>query len=374
VIGAPVHGRLKVTEGCRFCWMCRHVCPVGHVTRRETLTPHGWALTIASVRRGLLQWNADTVDALYACADCGMCRTHCVTDQPLPEAIVAARAEVVASGLAPQTVYNIGKTLEERGSAYGAIEADEGTARGPIGLYVNDAVAACGPGSASAARRLLAAAGIDTVPVAVGRSNGLVASALGLLDTAARLGQALLRAVETAGCRELMVLSPGDRFAFEHVYPERLGLPWPTGVAVTEVTMALAQATEDGRLRFRSTADTASATAAWAYHDPCHAPRVGRDPARPRALLAAALGPSSAQDLFWRSERAHPCGAIGGLERTQPDVAADLAHARIADATAAGATSLVSDDPECVAQLQRHASGGLTVVSLYELLESRVAS
>ena len=358
---------MKVIDGCRFCWMCRHVCPVGHVTRRETLTPHGWALTIASVQRGLLQWNADTVDALYACADCGMCRTHCVTDQPLPEAIVAARAEVVASGRAPQAVYDIRKTLEERGTAYGAIEPGNGAARGPIGLYVNDAVAACGPGSVSAARRLLRAAGVETVPVAVGRSNGLVASALGLLDTAAGLGRALLRAIEDAGCSELMVISPGDRFAFEHVYPDRLGLPWPAGVTVTEVTMALAHAVEEARLRFRS----APEQAAWGYHDPCHAPRVGRDPARPRALLAAALGPSSAHDLFWRADRAHPCGAIGGLERTHPDVAAELARVRIADARDAGATVLVSDDPECVAHLQRHAADDMTVVSLYELLESR---
>ena len=350
--------------------MCRHVCPVGHVTRRETLTPHGWALTIASVQRGLLSWNADTVDALYACADCGMCRTHCVTDQPLPDAIVAARAEVVASGLAPQAVYEIRKTLEERGSAYGPIEASEATARGPIGLYVNDASAARGTGSVRAARRLLAAAGVETVPVAAGRSNGLVASSLGLLDTAARLGRALLLAVESAGCRELMVFSPGDRFTFQHVYPERLGLEWPAGVTVTELTIALAEAMESGRLRFRGTSERT----AWAYHDPCHAPRVGRNPARPRALLASALGPSSARDLFWRAERAHPCGAIGGLEVTQPDVAAELARARIADAAAAGASVLVSDDPECVAHLQGHASDAMRVVSSYELLESQVAS
>jgi len=43
-----------VTENCRFCWMCRHVCPVGRVTSRETLTPHAWALTIESVKRGQL--------------------------------------------------------------------------------------------------------------------------------------------------------------------------------------------------------------------------------------------------------------------------------------------------------------------------------
>jgi Fe-S oxidoreductase len=321
------------------------------------------------VQRGLLQWNTDTVEALYACADCGMCQTHCVTDQPLPEAIVGARAAVVASGLAPKAVYDLRATLDERASAYEPIEAVEEHARGPIGLYVNDAVAARGSRSVRAARRLLAAAGIETVPVAAGRSNGLVASALGLTDTAARLARALLRALEIAGCRELLVLSAGDCFAFQHVYPERLGLQWPAGVAVKEVTMVLFEAVEAGRLRFRSPSDTA----AWAYHDPCHAPRMRRDAARPRALLAAALGASSARDLFWRAERAHPCGAIGGLEHTHADIAAELARARIADARAAGATSIVSDDPECVAHLQQQASDGMAVVSLYELLESRVA-
>ena len=37
---------ITTEQDCRFCWMCRHVCPVGHVTKRETLTPHAWALLI----------------------------------------------------------------------------------------------------------------------------------------------------------------------------------------------------------------------------------------------------------------------------------------------------------------------------------------
>ena len=47
---APV----PTTENCRFCWMCRQACPVGHVSHRETYTPHAWALTIESVKRGQL--------------------------------------------------------------------------------------------------------------------------------------------------------------------------------------------------------------------------------------------------------------------------------------------------------------------------------
>ena len=71
---------ILTTENCRYCLMCRHVCPVGHVTRLETLTPHGWGLTISSIRRGMLAIDDSTVAAIYSCADCGTCRANCVTD------------------------------------------------------------------------------------------------------------------------------------------------------------------------------------------------------------------------------------------------------------------------------------------------------
>ena len=59
--------------------MCRQACPVGHVTRRETLTPHGWGMLIASERRGVVSWTPEVADAIYSCADCGLCQAHCAT-------------------------------------------------------------------------------------------------------------------------------------------------------------------------------------------------------------------------------------------------------------------------------------------------------
>ena len=83
-------------ENCRYCLMCRHIASVEYVTHKETLSPHGWALVIASVKRGLLKWDADTVDVIYSAPDHGNSRAHCVTDQPLPAAIAAVRAEIVS--------------------------------------------------------------------------------------------------------------------------------------------------------------------------------------------------------------------------------------------------------------------------------------
>ena len=72
--------------------------------------------------------------------------------------------------------------------------------------------------------------------------------------------------------------------------------------------------------------------------------------------------------MFWREGRAHPCGAIGGLEFTQPAIAARLADARLADAASRGAKWVIADDPGCLNHLRSRKSEGLEVRGLYELL------
>ncbi len=359
---------MSTTENCRFCWMCRQVCPVGHVTSRETLTPHAWALTIESVKRGQLTWNRDTADVMYACADCGLCRSHCVTDQPLPDAIVAARAEIVRAGAAPAIVAEIDRKLRAYGNPYAAERPASPGRTGPVALFVGDAGRYVGARSVDAAIQLLRASGTDVVPICSGRSSGLLASSLGLEDTARMLGRAVIHDVEAAGAQDLLVLGPGDRWTFDYVYPRRLGLAWPTAVRVREVTDVLAEAASDGRLRLTSRRDVA----AYAYHDACHSPRVAPARSAPRALLAAAFGAEGARELFWRADRAHPCGAIGGLEFTNPDLARRLAAARLDDARTAGARVLATEDPTCLAHLSGGERDGLTVVGLYEALADRL--
>ncbi len=356
------------TEGCRYCWMCRQACPVGHVTAREAHTPHAWALTIESVKRGQLTWNPETVGLLYACADCGLCRAHCATDRPLPDAIAAARADVASAGSALPVVYDLDARLQAHGTPYGPAVPAPAVAKGGTALFVGDAAHHRGGPTVASALTLLAAAGVTPVLISVGRSSGAMASSLGLTTTARTLATAVLQDVAATGCRELLVLTPGDKWAFEQVYPTRIGIPWPETVKVIEVTTVLAEALSDGRLAFTA----ATGVPAYAYHDPCHAPRIDRDPATPRRLLAAALGKDGARQLFWREGRAHPCGATSGLEFTQPAIAASLTDARIADAKAAGAKWLVTEDPACLHQLGQSVSPDLQVRGLFELLAAQL--
>jgi Fe-S oxidoreductase len=359
----PAHG--PTTDGCRYCWMCRHVCPTGFATRRETHTPHGYALLVASTSRGVAAWDQDTIDALYHCADCGCCESHCATHQPLPEAITGARAAIAGAGQAPRAATELRDRLDRWGTAHGDPGPRPPQATGAVGLFVGDA--ARDGAAVDAALRLLARAGVTAVAVGVHRDTGLVASSLGFVETARTLAAAVLADVAAAGCRELLVLGPAERFAFERVYPSRLGVTWPERVAVREVTAVLAEALASGTLPLRPTGNGGP----WAYQEPDHAVRVGARP-WPRQLLLAALGESGERRLLRRDDRAHPSGLAGGLDVTQPAVAAALAELRLDDAQAAGASRVITEDPAVVRHLRGRSRPGVEILGLFELLAERL--
>ena len=359
----------STTDNCRYCLMCRHVCPVGHVLMLETLTPHGWGMTIASVQRGLLTWNADTAAALYHCADCGACQAHCVTDQPLPDAIAAARAEVAALGHAPAGVYRVGAMLEEWGNPFEKQAPSGPSGKGEIGLFVGDEAVYRWPKALEAALKLLHAAGVDPVVIGRGRNNGYLASSLGLPDRAQALAQATLDDLAASGVKRLLVLAPGDAFAFSRLYGERLGVTWPADVAVQEVTAFLAAQVDAGVLTLGGNGAQKGDGAAlpYTYLDPTHTVRLEGRWEAPRRLLDAVMsGPRC--EPFWRKERAHPAGATA-LQFTFPYVAMMLAAARLEDAKAAGARVVVTEAPGDLALLTPLAPRyGLQVRGLYELL------
>ena len=358
---------LLTADNCRYCLMCRHVCPVGHTTGLETLTPHGWGLLIASERRGLIEWNEDSVYKLYSCADCGTCRAHCVTDQPLPHAIALARAQVVERNLAPPIVDELDQKFGEWGNPYRteAPKAVEG--QGDVALFVGDEAAYLRPDVLDAALTLLNAIGIEPVLIGVGRNSGYMASSLGLPDTAGKLAQANLADLASSGASRLLVLNPGDYFAFNQLYPERLDLTLPQGVALAEVTPLLAAALDAGEIAFKRTAPGAP----YAYVDPSHSVRVTTRYDAPRKLLAAIM-PMPGKELFWRRERSHPVGSTS-LKFANPPFADHLTWARLGDARQVGVQRLFTEDAGTLHALSAHASRfGLQVESLYETLAAQL--
>jgi Fe-S oxidoreductase len=363
-----IENAIEITERCRHCLMCRHVCPVGNVTRMETLTPHGWAQLVALERRGLSTWNHETVDALYKCADCGSCRTHSVYDSPLPEGIAAARAVVAEQGLAPAVVYELGERLREWENPYVSQLPGEVAGTGEVALFVGDEAQFLRPQLLTAALTLLSAVGVEPVLIGLGRNTGYLPSSLGLPGIASDLALANLAELQATRAQRLFVLSPGDFFAFRQMYDERLGIELPPDIEVLEVVPFLARQMVAGNLRLSRSDDDRP----YAYIDPTHSVRVEGRYESPRQLLEAVL-PAPAHELFWRRNRAYPCGDLA-LQFTQPELADALTQARLADAAEAGATVVLSDGAGSLAHLERHAAAfGLQVQDVYELLADHLA-
>jgi Fe-S oxidoreductase len=354
---------IDTIENCRFCLMCRHVAPVGHVTGQEALTPHGVALLASSQRRGLIDWSAETVGVIYSEVDGGNSRVHCVNDLPFEESIAAVRAELVEQGWAPTAVIDIQQRLAKWQTPYAEQFPQPATGTGDIALFVGDEAAYLRGTTLPAVLKLLSAVGVEPLLVGNGRNNGLLAQTLGFPELAKTLIQATLDEVADSGAKTLLVLSAGDAFVFNQMLTERLGLERPSNLQIVEVTQYLAES----NISFKPLEDDVPT----AYVDPTHAVRVADRHESVRGLVTAVY-PHPLRELFWRRERAHPVGSTH-LQFSNPALAEQLTRARLQDAQNVGAKRVVCEDVGTLWELGRFADEyDLQIQGLYELLAAQL--
>jgi heterodisulfide reductase subunit D len=100
--------------------MCRHVCPVGNATGKEAAAPRGLALNIYAAEQGLAAVSGESHKHLVAdCTLCGACYESCITQQNLPEVILAARKKAVASGSACAEAVAVKDNILTHGNPFG---------------------------------------------------------------------------------------------------------------------------------------------------------------------------------------------------------------------------------------------------------------
>ena len=356
---------IATTENCRYCLMCRHVAPVGHLTHDEALTPHGIALVVSLQQRGLLEWNQSTLDVLYSEPDGGNCQAHCVTDQPLPAAIAAVRGRIAEQGLAPQAAEAVHARIRDHRSVFGTYASTDHA--GTVALFIGDAAHNLLPQEAEAAHALVRAAGIDAVVVGAGLDSGFIPCSLGYFEAARAQAKTCIQEIQRTGATQVLVLSAQDRYAFSVMYAERLGIAWPEDVEVTDLVSFLADQVEKTALTFTATGTDA------AYIDPTHAVRLPDRFDAARLLCTQVLG-RAPTELFWSRARAHPAGSTA-IQFTRPDIATLLSRARLDDAADRNATQVLCEDPATLHALEQHSPGtGITVTGLFGLMAEQLDS
>lgn len=180
-----IENHLDVISACRFCFMCRHLDPVGNVTFREADTPRGRALVADRIRMNRTELaNADFIDAFYRSALSAANRFHCVSHYDETGLALAARRDIVEAGLAPERVNALARTLEKAVFAV--------TGKGQT-LYFGG-VPALYPGC----------------KVITGGDPGKALEVLGFADAAKNVLARFSKAVAASKCKALVVAEPSS--------------------------------------------------------------------------------------------------------------------------------------------------------------------
>jgi len=120
---------------CRFCFMCRHLSAIGQVRGTEVDTPRVRAAMLYGTRTGTNSFeDADFVDAMYRCDLSGSCRRNCVNGYDEVGLALAARADIVEAGKAPEKVAKLAKKLA-------ATSAWKTSGKGKVALFLDDTTA-----------------------------------------------------------------------------------------------------------------------------------------------------------------------------------------------------------------------------------------
>ncbi len=150
------------------------------------------------------------------------------------------------------------------------------------------------------------------------------------------------------GAGRLVLTCPSCYHMWRHVYPQELGRP--LGFEVLTASQLLDQLAAEGALRFGEPKRPGIVT----YHDPCDLGRKGGHYEEPRRVLKSVPG-FDFVEMENSREHALCCGGGGDLETFSPELTAEVAARRVAQAAAVNAAYLVSACPQCVRTLTKAA-------------------
>jgi Fe-S oxidoreductase len=197
---------------CRFCFMCRHLSAIGNVRFTEVDTPRIRAAMMYGLRTGTNSFDdEDFIDALYRQDLSACCVHHCVNHYDENGLALAARADVVEAGKAPEAVKKLAAKYEK--SAEWTIEG-----KGDVAWFLDETTAA-DKDVVAAAKKLFAAAKVSP-RIIKGGCIGKVLKVLGYLPEAKAVAEKFAAFLKAEGVKTLVVTNPAAANALKQDYPE----------------------------------------------------------------------------------------------------------------------------------------------------------
>ena len=196
---------------CRFCFMCRHLSTIGQVRGTEVDTPRVRAAMLFGLRNGTNSFDdADFVDALYRQELSACCRRNCVNKYDENGLALAARADVVEAGKAPEKVAKLAKKLA-------ATSAWRATGKGKVALFLDNTTAS-DKQEVAALQKLMKKAAGDFVTI-TGGSIGKALKVLGYLPEAEAAAAKFADFLNGLGVDTVVLPNPAALDALRNDYP-----------------------------------------------------------------------------------------------------------------------------------------------------------
>lgn len=355
-------------DACRFCWMCRHVCPVGLQTGKEVNNARAKGLLLSLTERGT-EYDESMAETMWECVLCSSCSNDCATGYEPPVFIREARTQAVIEGLVPPNVKRVMDTAMANGNIYGTTAGDKLAALGnklsglpekaDTLLYIGDVTAAKTPQIAAAAAALLEKAGISfTVLKNEPSSGAYLGDLIGFMEEIRNLGRILSAEIDAAGAKTVVVLDPIDARIMKHEYSA-----W--GIApqakILTATSYFAQLIESGKLRPKKPDHLDVVT----FHDAGALSR-DMDETEPGRMILVAMG-IKVSEMFLHGKLAKSSGGAL-LQCYSPDLSALLARGRWEDAVRTGITTLVTEAPGSYTALKPETPDGMELRDLLVML------
>ena len=197
---------------CRFCFMCRHLSAIGNVRFTEVDTPRVRAAMLYGLRTGTNSFDdEDFVEALYRQDLSACCVRHCVNHYDENGLALAARADVVEAGKAPEAVKKLAAKFAKSVGWKSAGDSDV--------AWFLDETTASDKAAVAAAKKLFAAAKVAP-KVITGGSIGKVLKVLGYLPEAKSAAEKFAAFLKAEGVKTLVVSNPAALAALKQDYAE----------------------------------------------------------------------------------------------------------------------------------------------------------
>ena len=355
----------KQADMCRFCWMCRHICPVAGATGSEGWGPRARGIMVSMIERGT-EYDAEIADAMYHCTMCDACANDCVTGWRPTDFTREARMHAVVNDIAPKAIMTEIDNIMQKGNIYGAEvnaalaeELAKLPAKAENLLYIGQTGRTFGADTAMAVISLLKKAGVEFTALADEMPTGaFLGDLMGFTGDVQAVAAKAAEAIKATGAKKVIALAPYDAVMLREKYAEWNLLD---GIETTTATAFVAELLANGALKANQVELTAS------VQEPVKLTR-GLEEEAPVLDMVKALGVNYVP-LFLHGKMSR-CVSTPLMECFDAVVSRRMTEVRCDDARRIGSPAIITCSADDSYLMGKYATEGVRIIDLFKLLDA----